>query len=99
MQLRDRGCHVGISLIGTHHYITRLGYTEVATRHTCVGFYKLLAQMMTCTSGEICRVIVSFLLRNALFFKHSSHFFTRQMNGRHHDMTRLLAKKLDDTLT
>ena len=55
--------------------------------------------MMTGTAGQVSRIVVSDFLGDSLLLEHLSHFLTLQVDGRHHDMARLLTQKLDDTLT
>ena len=38
------------------------------------------------------------MLADAFLFKHTAHFLTFQVNSRHHYMTRLLMKQLQNTL-
>ena len=55
--------------------------------------------MMTGTAGQISRIVVSDFLGDSLLLEHLSHFLTLQVDGRHHDVARLLMQELDDALT
>ncbi|CDA54043.1 unknown [Prevotella sp. CAG:604] len=55
--------------------------------------------MMTGTAGEISWVIISYFLGDSLLLKHLAHFFTLEMDGRHHDMAWFLTQELDNALT
>ncbi len=98
MQLRHRRRHVGIALIGAHHDVARLSHTEVAARHSSPCLHELVAQMHACAACQICRVVIANLLADAFLFKHTAHFLTFQVYCRHHYMTRLLMKQLQNTL-
>ena len=97
MQLRHRGRHVGISLVGAHHDVASGSNAEVGARHACVGRHKLVAQAYACLICKICGVIVA-LLASEHALKEMSHLFLRDMYGRHYDVARLLLHKLQDAL-
>ena len=98
MQLGHRGGHVGIALVGAYHAVAGGSHAEVASRHAGTSLHELVAQMETGAMGEISRVVVSFLLRYSLLLEHPAHFLAFEVDGRHHDMARLLMQELDDAL-
>ena len=99
MELRHGSGHIRITLVGANHAIAGSSHTEVTSSHTCSGFHKLVAEMMTGTAGQVSRIIVADFLGDSLLLEHLSHFLTLQVDGRHHDMARLLMQELDDALT
>ena len=55
--------------------------------------------MMTGTAGQVSRIVVSDFLGDTLLLEHLTYLLTLQVDGRHHDMARLLMQELDDALT
>ena len=113
MQLRDRGRHISIALVGTHHHITRLGHTEISTRHAGIGLHELLAQVHAGYVGEERGVVLvgdgiaahATSIRGRYLFvvgdeatEGGTDILTMHMEGRHHDMTGCQLHHLQDTL-
>ena len=99
MQLRTGGGHVGVALVGADHDVTRGRDTEVTTRHTGVGRQEFVPQTQTGTVGQVGGVVVAFLRGDTFLLEQLTHIVVVQVDGGHHDMTRLLTLQLDDTLT
>ena len=97
MQLRHRGGHVGVSLIGAHHNLARFGYPEVGPGHACIGSKELVAQALACAVSEVCGVVVARLAPYFLL-KQLAHLFLRDVYGRHHYVAGLLVHQLQYTL-
>ena len=55
--------------------------------------------MMTGTAGQVSRIVVANFLGDTLLLEHLTYLLTLQVDGRHHDMARLLMQELDDALT
>ena len=90
MKLRHGSRHISITFIGTNHAITRFSHSKITSSHSSSSLHKLVAKMMAGTAGEISWVIISYFLRDSFLLKHLAHFFTLEMDGRHHDMARFL---------
>ena len=99
VQLRHRGGHVGITLVGANHTVARGSHTKVAACHTRTSLHKLVAQVMASAASQVSRVVIAYFLGDTLLLKHLAYLLTFQVDGRHHDMARLLPQELDDALT
>ena len=88
--------HVGIALVGAYHDVSCLGNAEVGTRHTGVSGQKFVAQTQACTVGQVRRVVVALLVRDAFLLEQLAHVVMVQVDGGHHDVRGLLALELDD---
>ena len=98
MQLRARSRHVGIALVGAYHDIACGGDAEIAARHTGVCREEFVTQTETGAISEIGGIVIAFLRRDTLLFEQLAYVIVVQMDGGHHDVTRLLTLQLDDAL-
>ena len=89
------GCaHIRIAFVGTNHNIARFGNTKVTSSQACFGVHKVIPQTISGTLCEVGRVVITYIFTDTLTFEQLSNLLTRNVNGRHHDMTRFFLKQL-----